>query len=288
MKKVFAIGTLVLLLLGAGKAHAQYLQRQERASLDTAIRRIATELSSRFGRNTRIAVVSMTAGTTELADYLVDNMIVVFQQVGEFTIIDRDQIDLLVYGAGFQTDREMDIAQARALGIILGANVLVTGEFEPRWDFFRLNVRIIDAQSGQYLDFYEHVENDNIVALLLGRLTENRFTVGQRLNTMFLNLLPGLGSFVIMNDMLGSGIQLLMATSGWAVFFVGREIRNEDLVIGGVLLAGAQVLLNVVRSLSHMRSVPVTLEIDPGLLNVSGMPRGNGPGRISVSRTLRF
>jgi len=290
-KNLFAIGVLVyLLVFGTKTAQAQSTQ----ISLEAAIQNAAAELSSRVGRDTRVAVISMGAETTRMADYLIDNMIVVFQQLGEFTVFNRAQIDLLVYGAGFPTDQEMDAVQARALGAMFGANVLVTGTFETLPYLlldYRLTVRTIDVMSGQVLDLYSaNVESDNIIALLLGLLTENHFSGSQRLGTMFLNLLPGFGSFSMMDDIFGGTVQLVLAVSGFAMFIAdieALEAWRADDIIGGVLLIGAQVF-NIVRSITYRRNVPVLLDIDPGLLNVSIAPGGNGFGRVSISHTLRF
>ena len=283
--------TMQALVFGGGTAHAQYLQRTDRVSLETAIRNAAAELSRMFGSDAVIAVLSMEACTVGMSDYLIDNMIVTFEGAGEFSVVDRERLDLLTHGTAFPTYLEAGADSARAIGWLLGVNAIVTGVFEPHWDFYRFRVSVIDMRTAATLDLYTtYVENDIVIALLQGRLTRNHFSYRMRQATMLLNFLPGFGSFVIMGDTFGGVVQLVAGAAGLGMIFAGLESSaswHEDMLMGGVVLMGIQFVFNVVRSLSYMRHAPVVFGT---ALDVNGtrMSAGTGGGWFSLSHTMRF
>jgi len=280
-----------VLAFGTKTAHAQHEQIQT-VSLDTAIWNTTGILSEKFGRGTSIAVLSMGAGSLKMSDYLIDMMIVAFENTGEFTVMDRAPLDLLAQGTSFPTDREAEAGKARSIGRLLDVDVIVTGAFEPVWEFHRFRVRVIQVRTADILNLEPvYVQSDNIIGLLLGQATKNYFTGLQRLGTIFLNLLPGLGSFAIMNDAFGGLIQLTLGAMGLTMLLAGQEATagwHDGLISGGIILMGIQLAFNIFRSSSHMRHVPITLEVDPDLLNINAAASGNGVGRISLFYTMRF
>jgi len=280
-----------MLAFGAKTAHAQFEQIHA-VSLSAAILSTTRTLSERFERGTSIAVLSMGANSLNMSDYLIDMMIIAFEGTGEFTVMNRAPLDLLAQGTSFPTDREVEAVKARSIGRLLDVDVVVTGAFEPVWNYHRFRVQIIQVHTANVLDMDPvYVHNDNIIRLMLGPITENYFTGLQRLSTMFLNLLPGLGSFVIMDDMLGGSIQFVLGATGFGMLLASMEAsegRQGRLIYGGFMLVGVQLLFNFVRSYSYRRRVPVKLEVDPWLLNIHATARENGTGRVSLFYTVRF
>ncbi|MCL2190413.1 MAG: hypothetical protein FWB79_00295 [Treponema sp.] len=291
MTKTLLATAAITLALGAQTALAQHFYHPEyipRVSLETAIRNATGELSPGFRGGSTIAVVSVEAGTSMMADYLIDAMIIAFEDKDEFTVMSRSQLNLLRQGTAFPAASELSITMARSLGILLGADVVVTGAFEPFMDFYRFRVRGVNVRGGTapVREYSTYVANDNIIALLLGQaVTKNLFTNGQRWGTLLLNIVPGLGSFTVMDDTLGGTVQAVAAGAGLALSLVGMGISNDNLLIGGIVLMGIQPAFNVIRSFSYLRSVRTILTVDPELLSVSFVPGANG---IRVSRTIRF
>lgn len=141
------------------------------------------------------------------------------------------------------------------------------------------------------------------------------FTIGQRVGTWAINsAVPGIGSFVIMKDYLGGGIQLGAGILGYVLIGAGiadivkgstnertyndayhkweGEGPDEDAirrgttatVIGGILLVGNGVF-NIVRSAMYNKPAPAAAGgFDPARLQVALLP-GN---KLSLSYTVHF
>jgi len=290
MKRLLlAIGTIAYTLaFGAETARAQQ-EHVPRVSLETAIMNTVAEFSPGFGSGSSVAVVSMGADTVMMADYLIDAMIVAFEGRGEFTTMNRAQLDLLARGTAFPTNQEVDVAMAQTLGILLGATVVVTGAFESLLDFYRFRVWAIDVRTAYVQNISAYVISDNIIALLMGLpLTQNLFTAGQRWGTWLLNLLPGLGSFVIMNDAVGGMVQIAAVGAGAILFVNNIRSPHDYLVVGGVMLIGIQQAFNAIRSFTYLRNARTILVVDPDLLNVAVIPDTNGSLKVLLSHTRRF
>jgi len=280
-----------LLAFGAKAAQAQQGQI-DAVSLDTAIQNSARSLAEGLESGASIAVLSMGANSPNMSGYLIDMMIVAFEGTGEFTVMDRAQLDLLAQGTSFPTDQEVEAAKARSVGRLLAVDFVVTGAFEPVWGYHRFRVSVIQVRGAGVLDMDPvYVHTDNIIGLLLGQAVKNHFTGFQRWGTFFLNFLPGLGSFAVMNDSFGGSIQLALGTTGLAMFLaslLAPEAWQSELVSGGLVLMGIQLVFNIARSYSHMRRAPIILEVDPWMLNTHATARGDGLGRVSLFYTLRF
>ena len=313
-RKSFGIAALAMLLLfGMETAYAQ-------VSLDRAIQNASNELSGRIQRGTRVAVLSMEADSVRMSDYLIDEMIVAFVRAGGFTVVDRAQLDLIAQELHFQMSYEVDDATAQSIGRIMGVQSIVTGAFEPLGDFYRFRVRLIEVETAAIRGIYTvNIENDSIVVSLMGDAARTvqgvgipagmglaaahaGFTTGQRFGTWGLNaLIPGLGSFLIMDDTFGGVFQIACFGLGFiflTVGFIGREVDdgwgyewepNYEALIGGALLLTTSAVFNIVRSATFTPHTPRTGSIaDPDSWNLTVVPGRNGIDRVSLSHTIRF
>ena len=117
-------------------------------------------------------------------------------------------------------------------------------------------------------------------------------TVGQRLETWAINfVLPGLGSFLIMNDTIGGVIQLVSAGLGWDLIALSYHHIAPFEFAGaafGQLLVPTQIVSNIVRSATYTRYDKISPVISPELLNISFIPRRNWIERVSFSYTIQF
>jgi len=317
-RKSFGMAVLAAVLLaGMGTVHAQQV------NIDQAIQNASNELSGRIQRGTRVAVLSMEAGSVRMSDYLIDEMIVAFVRAGGFTVVDRAQLDLIAQELHFQMSYEVDDATAQSIGRIMGVQSIVTGAFEPLGEFYRFRVRLIEVETAAIRGIYTvNVQNDSIVASLLGGASRavpgagvaaipgvpaahTGFNAGQRLGTWGLNsLVPGLGSFVIMNDTFGGVFQIVCVGLGFIMLIVG--VIGEDVwepdpwggqyvwepnygaMTGGLALLATSFVFNIVRSATFSPRAPRTASIvNPDSWNIAIIPGRNG-SKVSLSHTLRF
>ena len=124
------------------------------------------------------------------------------------------------------------------------------------------------------------------------------FTGGQRLATWWLNgIIPGLGSFVIMDDREGGttqigfavgtvvvflgGIGLTYVTNSFTYFYVG--------LLGGGLLGTIGGVYNIYRSATYNRPHPSGISfIDNDAWNIAVIPGRNGIEAVALSYTIRY
>ena len=118
--------------------------------------------------------------------------------------------------------------------------------------------------------------------------TPQNFTMGERVGTFFLNaLIPGLGSFVIMGDVIGGVTQCVLLGGGTGLLIGG--IVRDDPVLGvpGVILIVSYPIFNIVRSIVHDKPLDVASLNDFGF-NIAMLPDKNGEFLTHVSFSKRF
>jgi len=134
------------------------------------------------------------------------------------------------------------------------------------------------------------------------------FTAGQRWGTWGLNwLIPGLGSFVIMNDNVGGGWLLGLGITGIVLTTVGMyfpagsydaegnlEINQAafntgmGIMITGVVISLAGGIFNIVRSITYNRPNSLASVLDPEVFQVSLIPGKNGIEKVAFAYTFKF
>jgi len=151
-----------MLIIGIDTAQAQMV------SLDGAINNTVVEFSPVIGTGTRVAVISMEAGSVNISNYIIDEMTVAFLRMGRFTVVDRAQLDLVTQELHFQMSGEVDDATAQSIGRLMGVQFIITGTFAPLGNFHRFMARLIEVETAAVRGIYTaNVRHDNLIAALL-------------------------------------------------------------------------------------------------------------------------
>jgi len=298
-KTLLAAGALAFMLaLGVERAHAQYI--------GNAVQDVVNGLSAGIGRG-QLAVVSMGAPTDRVSDDIIDRMIAAFRREG-FTVVARDdsRLDRARDELDFQRSREVNRSEAQRIGGFLAARYIVTGTFERFGDSYRLRGELIEVGTAEF-----RTQPASVRLHRSYRIEIYGFAPIDRGQTMALNLVPGVGSFVLMNDMLGGAIQLAAGGAGWGMLIGGLarglndrvydpalNLYNDEtnrtalvLVAGGAALIATQNVINVVRSLTYTRPASPRGGIslaNPEAWNIAIIPGGNGIEQVSLSYALRL
>jgi hypothetical protein len=107
-------------------------------------------------------------------------------------------------------------------------------------------------------------DNPNYIRQVLEKNGNENFTVGQRFGTFGMNIIPGLGSIVIMDDWAGAITQWILVGSGIA------SINSF-----GPVLIGIDILFNIYRSTTHNNLKNVSYSKDNGF-HLSVLPNRHG------------
>jgi len=103
----------------------------------------------------------------------------------------------------------------------------------------------------------------------------SNFTVGQRFGTLGLNIIPGLGSVVIMNDWTGAIVQWALAGSGIALIASTMGTRGSLKRLAGETLICIDVGYNIYRSITYNKSANMAFGKYDGF-HLSVLPNRHG------------
>jgi len=107
------------------------------------------------------------------------------------------------------------------------------------------------------------------------------FTTGQRWATGALNIIPGVGSYFIMDDMTGAIVQWALSSAAIASIVVAVTIHNEsglekDIFAGtGAGLIYASFIYNIYRSITYDKPKQTAFGENSGF-NLAVLPNRNG------------
>ncbi|GBU24952.1 hypothetical protein R83H12_01588 [Fibrobacteria bacterium R8-3-H12] len=163
-------------------------------------------------------------------------------------------------------------------GAVLMADILVNGKYYDEWH--DPNHNLIKAVAIVYLfgiDVLFNVtrsityDNPKYVQQTLEKNGSKNFTAEQRFNTFEMNIIPGLGSIVIMDDWAG-------AITQWTLFGLGiMPLIDDPLSIDPFvpILLGFNILFNIYRSATYNNLKNVTFDECDGF-HLSVLPNRHG------------
>ena len=121
----------------------------ETLSLDGAITASAAAVRESAPARSSVAVVSITAPTTGLSDYITEELNGSLVNGGApvnggpLIVIERKDLDLVRSELRFQTSGDVDEESAQSVGRLLGASIIVTGSLDA---LYRLRVKAISVE----------------------------------------------------------------------------------------------------------------------------------------------
>jgi TolB-like protein len=292
---------LIILLLYATHAHSQPL------TLDNAINDAVGQLSGTLNKGSKVAVLFMRTDYPRVASYLIEEITSAIVKQKLFTVVERSQLDLIRQEEKFQLSGEVSDESAQAIGKKLGAQVIITGSFETLGNYHRFRIQVIEVETATILEKYSaDIRNDSVVMSLMGNGEPEipvyaDFTTGQRWGTGALNtFIPGLGSYVIMRDILGGSIHLGLIAIGGVCMYIGAtdvhitlskqeySLKLAGLIAGSAFLLGGTVY-NITRSAFYHKPYPKTASlVDPASWNIALIPGKNGIETVYLSWTMWF
>lgn len=145
------------------------------------------------------------------------------------------------------------------------------------------------------------------------------FSSGERVGTWALNAFafPGLGSFILMSDWVGGGIQMGAGVVGDICTIVGvlelwkgmgilddnYQMATDDeilsvnqaawdrglaLLIAGVAVVTASGIFNIIRAVTYHKPLPELAILNPESWNLAVLPGRDGIESVSLSYAIRY
>ncbi|MDR1319538.1 MAG: CsgG/HfaB family protein [Treponema sp.] len=150
VQRITASGEVVQYTSASGAGAAPGTGRVDQQRLQEALAKAGDALIEGMPRNTTIAILSMSALSREISEYLIDELEYRLVESRKFTIVDRRRLDQIRSEQNFQTSGEVDDNSAVSIGNMLGANIVVTGAISTGTTRY-LSLRALDVNTAQIL-----------------------------------------------------------------------------------------------------------------------------------------
>jgi hypothetical protein len=115
--------------------------------LDIAIREVSNYLSSRIQPNSKVVFLNMQSNFPDLSDYILSVLSENAVNDNAFSVVDRQQLDIIRAELNFQLSGEVSDESAQSIGQMLGAQTIVSGTVTKIGALYRLQVKAIAVQT---------------------------------------------------------------------------------------------------------------------------------------------
>jgi curli biogenesis system outer membrane secretion channel CsgG len=115
--------------------------------LDTAIRAASDYLNDKVPPGSKAVFLNIQSKYPDLSEYLLSTLSENAVNDGVFSVVDRQQLDLIRAELNFQLSGEVSDESAQSIGLMLGAQSIVSGAVSKLGSLYRVQVKAIAVQS---------------------------------------------------------------------------------------------------------------------------------------------
>jgi hypothetical protein len=176
--KDFLIGALLCAVISACAVSPPSVSAQSRPAppadqLDAAVRETSDYLNQQLPRGNKLLILNVQSEFPALSEYIIDELIANTVNDRVFSVVDRQQLNMIRAELAFQTSGEVDDDTAQALGRMAGAQIIISGAVSQIGDLYRLRVRALSVQSAQIEgQFNRNIpDSPTVTALVRSRAT---------------------------------------------------------------------------------------------------------------------
>jgi len=150
-------------------ASATVAQTRQQDELKTAVREATDRLNSKIPKGNKIVILNVQSGSADLSDYIISELIENAINDGFYTVIDRQQLDVIQAEQQFQMSGAVDDKSALEIGKFFGAQTIVSGAVKSIGEGYRLSVRALDVQTAQVQAWFNRdITASKVINSLLG------------------------------------------------------------------------------------------------------------------------
>jgi len=115
--------------------------------LDITIRELSDYLNRRIPQGSKVVFLNVKSDYPDFSNYILDSLQENGVNDGVFTVVDRQQLDVIRSELNFQKSGEVSDASAQEIGKMLGAQTIVSGSVTEVGSEYRIQVRAISVQT---------------------------------------------------------------------------------------------------------------------------------------------
>ena len=151
---------VLIMLTGCGSSPSAPPVAVVPDELDEAIRDASDYLNDSIPAGNMIVILNVQSDSSELSEYIIDELVANAVNDRNFDVVDRQQLDLIREEQNFQWAGEVDDNKALEVGRFFGAQTIVSGRVSQIGSRYRLTIRALEVQTARVQGQY----NQNIAA----------------------------------------------------------------------------------------------------------------------------
>jgi TolB-like protein len=146
MKKTISFFT-ILAVMGILFSCASGGKKSTIANLDTAIQQASKEINDTLPAGTKVALLNFNSESDVFSDYVIEEMSIALVKGKKLIVVDRKEIELIRKEMNFQMSGEVSDESAQKIGIMLGAQSIVSGSLVNMGETYRFRTKAINVNS---------------------------------------------------------------------------------------------------------------------------------------------
>jgi len=115
--------------------------------LDTAIQASSKEINDSLTPGTKVALLNFNSSSDVLSDYVLEEMSISLVRDRKLIVVDRKEIDLIRGEMNFQMSGDVSDESAQQIGMMLGAQSIISGSLVSMGDTYRFRTKVINVNS---------------------------------------------------------------------------------------------------------------------------------------------
>jgi len=143
----FALLCAVLLAFAGSPATVSAQAGSQPDELDAAIREASTYLNGKVPKGSKVVFLNIKSDYPDLSEYILSILSENAVNDGVFSVVDRQQLDLIRAELNFQMSGEVSDKSAQSIGQMLGAQIIVSGAVNKIGTLYRIQVKAIEVQT---------------------------------------------------------------------------------------------------------------------------------------------
>jgi hypothetical protein len=135
--------------------------------LDKAIRDVSNYLNKQIPRGSKVVFLNIKSDWPDLSDYILSGLSENGVNDKVFSVVDRQQINVIRQELNFQWSGEVSDKSAQQIGEMLGAQTIVSGTVTKIGNVYRIQSRAIEVQTASVQgQFSLNVDNKGLIVAL--------------------------------------------------------------------------------------------------------------------------
>jgi TolB-like protein len=135
---------IVLFLVGI--ISTNFLSAQN-ISLDEAIQNAVNNIEDSLQQGTKVAILNFSSTSEKFTDYVIEELAIALVNGKKLVVVDRKDLELIRKEMNFQLSGEVSDESAQRIGVMLGAQSIISGSLVDTGSVYRFRVNTINVES---------------------------------------------------------------------------------------------------------------------------------------------